>query len=78
LNSILVKSNTELKQYLASKLLLDLPPLPLVRTEENFIKNEKDFKNINSLISKSNDLMRVNIDCYLLRDLDLNLFLFIS
>jgi hypothetical protein len=61
MNSLLVKNNAELRQYLASKVLLDLPPLPKVNTEENFVKNEKDYQNINSLMSKSNDLMKVLI-----------------
>ena len=59
-NRILLKHNTELKQYLTQRLLVNLPPLPsAVHTEENFIRNDDDSKQISSLITKSNNLMKV-------------------
>ena len=60
LNRILLKNNAELKHYLTTKLLTDLPPLPNVYAEEKFIRNDDENKKMNSLISKSNNLMKVS------------------
>ena len=56
---MLAKTNAELRQYLVSKILLDLPPLPHVKKEESFAHTEKEAKNMKNLISKSDNLMKV-------------------